>query len=371
MTTFFATMLLIVTPVLPGTAGGVDLSQSSVSSSLEEVPAGTVVTVNVVLKNSGAMASTGSDVRIRFPRNGFLVRIDELPQLRRDDDEREVTAVVDIPAEGEYRFSYDLLASRKEAHNRLSSDIEVRNYQADARLDTEFSIRIGRVPSTAGVIIGGLRFHPAAFWLLGWVVASGLFFVTLRSRVRWIAEHPKSKALPARLRQFSASGLVAVIMIPAAFLMVGAGLAWHDLQCLTNWQEAQATILDRRDVIQTESQQGAGNRRRTSVTHTPEFALKYQAGQREVISSGFDTGTSLRVGGQVMGKAEMDGWVVGKSTPCWFDPADPANVVVRRGFGGAYIFYLIPLPILWFGVSQLRKVGQAVRRLVELELSGS
>lgn len=361
--------MLIPTVVLftRGAVAGVDLSQSTVSSDLGTVPAGAVVTVNVVLKNSGDTASEGTDVRVRFPHNGFLVRIDELPELKRDDNDREVTAVVNIPAGGEYRFSYDLLASRKEAQHTLSSDIEVRNFLADARLDTEFSIKISNAPSTAGVVIGGLRFHPAAFWLLGWMVFGGLFFVWMQSRLQWVREHPKSSVLPSDVRQFPAFGLVALIMVPLAFLMVGAGLAWRDLQTLTSWKEAQATILDRREVIKTESRKEAGKPRQTSTTRTPEFALKYQASEREVISSGFDTGTSLHIGGQVMGKAAMDEWVPGKTIPCWYDPADPSNVVVRRGFGGAYIFFLIPLPILWFGLRQLRKVSKAVSQLDELE----
>lgn len=365
--------MLILTFLLfaRGAVAEVDLSQSTVSSDLETVPAGMVVTVNVVLKNSGETPSEGTDVRVRFPHNGFLVRIDERPELKRDDTDREVTAVVNIPAGGESRFSFDLLASRQEAQHTLSSDIEVRNFLADARLDTEFSIKISNVPSNAGIVIGGMRFHPAAFWLLGWMVFGGLFFVWLRSRLQWVQEHPKSNMLATDVRQLPALGLVALIMIPLAFLMVGGGLAWRDLQTLTSWKEAQATILDRREVIKTETRKEAGKRRRTTTTRTPEFALKYQAGEREVISSGFDTGTSLHIGGQVMGKTAMDEWVAGKTIPCWYDPADPANVVVRRGFGGAYIFFLIPLPILWFGLRQLRKLSKAVSQLNELELAAS
>jgi hypothetical protein len=189
----------------------------------------------------------------------------------------------------------------------------------------------------------------------------------LRSRLLWIQKHPKSNESPADARPYLAFGLVALIMVPVAFLMVGAGLAWRDMETLTTWRETPATILDRREVIKSESRKQTGRRRRTSTTRTPEFALKYQAGELEMISSGFDTGTSLHIGGQVMGKAELDDWVAGKTIPCWDDPTDPGQVVVRRGFGGAYVFFLIPLPILWFGLRQMREVGESVRRLEELE----
>lgn len=66
----------------------------------------------------------------------------------------------------------------------------------------------------------------------------------------------------------------------------------------------------------------------------------------------------------------MDEWVPGKTIPCWYDPANPEIVVVRRGFGAGYIFGLLPVPILWFGLRQLRKVRAAVRRLEESEMEG-
>ena len=52
----------------------------------------------------------------------------------------------------------------------------------------------------------------------------------------------------------------------------------------------------------------------------------------------------------------MNEWVTGKTIKCWYNPSNPAIVVVRRGFGGAYLFYLIVLPILWFGLRRLRKL---------------
>jgi hypothetical protein len=50
----------------------------------------------------------------------------------------------------------------------------------------------------------------------------------------------------------------------------------------------------------------------------------------------------------------MNQWREGTVVPCWDDPLDPQEVVVRRGFGGAYLFTLFPIPVFLFGVWSLR-----------------
>lgn len=374
MTRLLSMLILAVVLFARVAVAGVELSGSTISSASERVPAGTTVTLNVVLKNSGDKLAEGTDVRIRLPDNGFLVRIDDLPELKWDDDEREVSAVVDIPAGEERRFSFDLMPSRSEVGNFLITYIEAVYLLDQVRWNTESSIRITNAPSHAGVMIGGLRFHPAAFWMLGWIVCSGLLFLWLRARLRMFWEHPKANHLSSDVRKIPAFGLALLLMFPLALLMVLGGMAWRDLQTLTSWKEAQATILDRREDVQAASDEWVNGRRvKTSrATRTPEFALKYQAGDREVISSGLGAGPSVHVGGKIVGKEELDQWVRGGTIPCWYDPSDPGIVVVQRGFGWKYLLFvpflgLLPLVMLWFGMRQLRKVNRAVRQLDELE----
>lgn len=357
------TSLTFVRPAL----GGVDFSQSKVAAQTPSVPAGSVATVEVVLKNSGDSVSESTDLRIRFPHEGFLVRIDEQAEWKHDVDEREVTASVQVPAGGEYRFSFDLLAPRGMAGSRMTTGVEVRNFWADARYDEQFSLPIDSEKTNDGVVLGGLRFHPAAFWLLGWMAFGAMLYVWLHFRVKWVKEHPQSTALAGDVRKMPALPFTALLMIPIAFLMVFAGMAWRDFATLTRWKETQAMILDRRHVVTTASRTDSHGVRRTSSTQSPEFALKYQVGDKEIISSGFDTGSSIRVGGKITGKSIVDEWIPGKTIACWYDPDRPHHVVVRRGFGGAYIFALLPLPILWFGVRLLRKLNAAVRQLREVE----
>lgn len=376
MTRILLVLLLSLVTLVDFAVAGVELNQSRASCEFDTVRAGTVVTVKVVLKNSGDKASDRTDVRIRLPMNGFLVRIDELPGFKWDDNEREVAGVVSIPAGEEYRFSFDLMPSHTEVGHYLTTYVEAVYLLDQVRWNTESSLRIMNAPSNAGIMLGGLRFHPAAFWLLGWLVCSGLFFVRMRFRVQWLRGHSKAILLPSDVHRIPAFGLTLMVMFPLSLMMVLGGMIWGDVQTLTSWQESQAIILDRREDVQSGKDEWRNGRRiNTRGTRTPEFALKYQADEHEVISSGFITGPSVHVGGKMVGKAETDEWVRGKTIPCWYDPSDPGLVVVKRGFGTKYLIFgpllgLLPLPMLWFGFRQLRKVSDAVRQLEEFEMDG-
>jgi Protein of unknown function (DUF3592) len=354
MTKFVSMFFLTAVLCAQVAASDIDLSKSTITPEKEKIPGGMMVTVNVVLKNTGDKPSDGTDLTISFPQGGFLIWNDELPELKRNETEREFTARVNIPAGEEYRFAFDLLASRSEVGNHLSTHIEVRNLLADdlvaARWNSDVSIKITSVPTQGGIVMGGLKFNPPPIGVVVWMICALAMLFWWRSL------------------GIAAFGLVGLVMIPLAFVMIAGGMAWRDQQTLTSWTESQATILGRREVVKSSrdnrsaSEIRKGMQSKKTTTRKPEFALKYQVGEREVISSGFDTGSSINVGGQIIGMAAMDDWVAGKTIPCWYDPADPAIVVVRRGFGGATLFYgLFPLPILWFGVRQLRKISQAIK----------
>ncbi len=139
-------------------------------------------------------------------------------------------------------------------------------------------------------------------------------------------------------------------------------MAWRDYRVLYDWRETTGTIIGRRVVTQTvaSSQRlssGESSETRTSDVRKPEFAVRYKVEGREVLSTGYDTGSSLRTGGgQAQLEKEFREWTVGAQVPCWYDPQQPTDVVVKRGFGGAYLFALLPLMPFLIGVSILRRM---------------
>lgn len=132
--------------------------------------------------------------------------------------------------------------------------------------------------------------------------------------------------------------------------------AWRDYASLS-WPETSCTILGGRLSAQSTT---SGDTRPTSgaprddTAYVPVLGLRYLVDGRETYSSGDDTGSRLRIGGAGNRAAELTQWRVGSATPCWYSPSDPRDVVVKRGFGGAYVITLFPLPVFAIGLAGAR-----------------
>jgi hypothetical protein len=147
---------------------------------------------------------------------------------------------------------------------------------------------------------------------------------------------------------------VAAVMIALGFWMIFGAMAWRDYRSLTRWPETTCTVLGGRLSAQTTTR--TGTRPGTDTTnYVPVLGLRYVVNGTETFSSGFDTGSRLGVGGRGGRTGELAAWTVGGEVPCWYDPDDPLDVVVRRGFGGAYLFALFPIPVFLLGLAGLRR----------------
>jgi hypothetical protein len=203
-----------------------------------------------------------------------------------------------------------------------------------------------RLPQN-GVLIGGLRITPAGVMTLGWLAATAFSLMI-------------AGTMSGRRGSFGPRAGMLAIMIAIGFWLIFLAMAWRDYRILYQWQETTGTIIGRRVVTQTvgNSQRrssGSGYQTPSSDVSKPEFALRYMVDGREFLSTGYDTGSSLRIGG---GRAQLEKefheWTIGAQVPCWYDPLNPVDVVMKRGFGGAYVFALLPLLPFAMGVAMLR-----------------
>ena len=246
-----------------------------------------------------------------------------------------------------------VLAPRDSGGGILSMTAQIIHYHTMAENWVHGSVAIDTRIRQDGVRIGGLRIAPAGLMTLGWLVATGLAI--------GLAGPLAGRRNQSRIFGPRAGGTA--IMIAIGFWLVFAAMAWRDYRVLREWTETTGTIIGRRVETQTVSSSqrlgsGTTSQTRTSDVSKPEFALRYKVEGREMLSTGYDTGSSLRVGG---GKAQLEKefreWTVGAQVPCWYDPRDPTDVVVKRGFGGAYLFALLPLFPFLIGLSILRGSG--------------
>ncbi|CAN5714854.1 hypothetical protein BH11VER1_BH11VER1_26660 [soil metagenome] len=318
-----------------------DFTQSAITVSSESPLEGDVVRFTVSLKNSGDAPAEFAQLKIESPLMGYLIEAGGTEELTVDPDSRSVTASLTLLPGAEKQIHVDVLAPRDSGGDALSLSVHLAHYASGAELWDHKTITIDTRLSATGILIGGFRIAPAGIAVLVWLVV----FALLRLAVRlWLGA--------------SSGAAVAASMIAIGFWMVFAQMAYRDYCALNVWPETTGTIVGRRVVSQSvtsSSKSSAGTARTTSETYSPEFALRYKVNGRPILSTGYDTGSSLRFGGRARREQEMRDWIVGTEIPCWYDPDNPTDVVVHRGFGGAYLFALFPLPVFWMGLARLRR----------------
>ena len=146
---------------------------------------------------------------------------------------------------------------------------------------------------------------------------------------------------------------ILALVIAIGFFAIFGAMALRDWRSLQEWHETSCTIIDSRlrsDTTPSAERSSSTRPRSETTTFEPLLALQYVADGKPMVSTGFDTGSRASIGGLGGALAEFSRWPIGSTVPCWFDPAHPEDVVVIRGFGGAYIFALFPLPLFLYGV---------------------
>lgn len=324
-----------------------DFSGSSISVSTESPPEVELVRFTLSLTNTGDTTADPAHLEIEWPQTGFFLGVEGAGNFEIDELSRKVTTSLSLPPGAERIVSVDLLPPRDSGGEALTLSLRLAHFFSGTEHWDRRTVMVDTRPPGSGVKAGAYRVTTAGLWVLGWIgLAAGIWLVVqIRMRRR-------NRGL------IGTTSVAMALAIPIGFWMVFAGMAWRDNRALTAWPETTATIVGRRDKSQTvtssrRSSSGVSVSSESGIV-SPEFALRYEVDGETVYSTGYDTGSSIRIGGRVRREAEMRDWVRGTELPCWYNPGDPRDVIVRRGFGGAYFFALIPLPVFWIGLRMLR-----------------
>lgn len=315
-----------------------------------------VVTFTVVLRNSGPDDAGAVAVMVEWPLMGFLVDAAGFDAPRFDHAARRIEDSVPLPRGAERRFDIRVLAPRDSAGDALTLAVRAAHYASGTEHWDRTSITVDTRLAPGGIDVGGYRVTTAGVAVLGWIVV----FAVLWGAVTAMARRPSGRPREARsladgiASRIGPGAAVAAVMIALGFWSIFGVMAWRDYQSLTRWPETTCTILGGRLSARTTTR--TGTRPGTDTTnYVSVLGLRYTVDRRETFSSGYDTGSRLGIGGQGGRTEELSGWTVGAEVPCWYNPDDPLDVVVLRGFGGAYLFALFPIPVFLLGVGGLRR----------------
>ena len=344
---FGATLALLLCS-LPALHAKPDLTTSEILAESKTVIEGGVARFRLKLRNTGDEPADPTHLRIQWPTMGHLIEVTGVNDAQQDPDARVTTASIALPAGVEREVGLDVLAPREAGGAALSLTVQAIHYHTMAETWIHQTVNVDTRRRTDGLLVGGLRIAPAGIVTFIWLVVTVLAVLTVRLATSRGSSSPIGPV----------AGVIG-IMIAIGFWLVFAGMAWHDWRVLKDWRESTATIVGRRVVTQsvdTTLRRDNATQTRQQDVSKPEFALRYTVDGRTMLSTGYDTGSSLRRGG---GKAQLEKefreWTVGAQVPCWYDPHNPADVVVKRGFGGAYVFAVLPLFPFWLGWTFLRR----------------
>lgn len=343
--------LLLALTAAPATSSAgekPDFSSTVVSHAPDTPREGDLITFTVTARNTGADAADPAWIVFDWPESGYYIGVRGLDQSEVDHEGRRLEGYVLIPAGAERRIEVDILTPRDSGGLTFSARVRVSQLNFGVDHYDSHSVAIDSRIAAGGASFGGLRVTPAGVAVLAWFAAFPLVWIVVSLLT---SRHGANRS---RRWRTSPVALTFMLMLPLAFWAFFAVMAWRDYQSLTSWPRTECTVMGRRVVAQSVSSTGTGRTRSTNNTvYSPELALRYAVGGDTVISTGYDTGSSLRIGGRARREQETLGWTVGTVIPCWYDPADVRDVVVHNGFGGAYLFALLPLPLFWFAFASV------------------
>ena len=215
--------------------------------------------------------------------------------------------------------------------------------EAAAELGTRpdpHAVRVGPVMMTrAGMVVTAML----ALMLVGALV------IVVRSRLQ--VEAPLGESAPSQPTGILV-GAWAATLIAVGFLLFFGALAHEDWRAYTDYRETRCTVFGSEvDSFQSRSRSSDndGAVLQAGVCRALSGRRRGDVSRPATPPGRRSTSTPARAPARCSNAS--------RSAPrirCWYDPQDPRTVVLARGPGGAYVFALLPIPVLLIGLSMLK-----------------
>jgi hypothetical protein len=186
----------------------------------------------------------------------------------------------------------------------------------------------------------------------------GVPIVLVRARAQ--VEAPLAQADKPRPSAGIFVGAWAAVVIAVGFLVYFGALAYQDWRAYSDYRETRCTVFG----SEIDSFEHRTRSRDRDESFKPVFAVRYLVDGVETFSTGYTTPSALNFNSRAGAGSVFDRFAIGSTHACWYDPQDPRTVLLVRGPGGAYVFALLPLPVLLIGLSMLTGLRQRNPRVV-------
>lgn len=282
----------------------------------------------VTLVNDGEDASAAVDVAI--PSAALLAGVEGLPGAALDESSRTVRWQGDMAPGTSRVATVDFVAGLDAGGQSATVRVTVR----PGTRDPTYLVHVAEVdtrPAASVIRLGSIGITAAGAVVFGWLAGATLLWLVLRL-----------------LRPDVAAWAPIAILFPLAFLAYFGWLAREDAR-IARLPTVECTVLDRELDARTASST-AGRSSRASTVYKPWLAVSYPSDGTTKVAQGFGTDSALSRGSAASAEAIMNRYAVGARVPCAVDDRDPRRAYVERGFGGAYLFALLPLPLLALGL---------------------
>jgi hypothetical protein len=284
----------------------------------------------------------GADWTVTLPPTALYASDDAASGLAAsfDPERRVLQGQALVEPGGHKTVKFALMVAPDADGTRLSVRASVATEQSTYLVATaEVQARRPVQETGANGTAGALLVTTAGWWVLGFLLTGPLFVGVCALR-----GGPRPGVL----------GLAFAAWAGVGFMLVLAAMARHDARLWFDYQKADCVVTDT-----GQHTRASGKGRHATNISEPFVALRFELGGQHLYGVGFDSGSHLRAGGHSWPAKELQSFGPGAAVPCWYDPQDPAHAIVVRGPGGAYLFALLPLGLLW-GVA--RPLGRALMR---------
>lgn len=253
--------------------------------------------------------------------------------------------------QGETRRCTVIMLTRRSAAGTFANVVTEIRVIPSGYFRVEAAAELGNPPDPHAVRVG-----PVMMTRTGMIVTAllallivGALFIMVRGRGQ--AEAPLGEDAPSRPTGVLLGSWAAVV-IALGFLVYFASLAYEDWRIYNAYRETRCTVFGS-EIDSFEHRSRSGDRERNE-SFKPVFALRYPVDGVETFSTGYTTTSAFNFNTRAGAGSVFERFAIGTTHPCWYDPQDPRTVVLVRGPGGAYVFALLPIPVLLIGLSGLR-----------------